>query len=198
MAERFKIVFHAVLKGAAPAVCDEDYDEEEGIPPPWPAEWAEQLNQAIAKKDQEALAELCKPHLAAKYFPHDNFEGYPELFAGAPDEIPADDVAATGMVGMQGGYPLFRCWNATFTLELPIEVLLRWTDHDDPNDVRWSDEGYDAWMEEIEFWGFQDGVRWSLWGIPYELDGMGEHGCEPDHENVVDQVWMHFVANGAE
>ena len=196
MAKRIEVRFSASLKGGHPSI--DDWDEADARPP-WPEAFSDALQQALEGQNPEAGTRLVKGHLAAHFYPHSNFEDHPDLFAGAPDEIAARQVTAGPLVEMQDGYPIFRRWGATFALSLPLAVLLRWTQHtepvgDDPGCVEWSEDGYEEWALETGFWGFQDGVRWSLRGVAYTLDGVGEHSCEPDREQVVHAVWAHLAS----
>jgi len=79
---------------------------------------------------------------------------------------------------------LFRWWQARFQVGVPRDMVLAWSELDASGARRYSEERYQGWVEEHDFWGFQDGVRYSLWGVLYELDGMGDNVCVPNPDSV--------------
>lgn len=184
MGQKIPIQFFAGLKGGHPVD-----DEDEGYGDEWPEDWREAVRSAAHKGDLEEASRLCRGHLSATFYPHDDFD-HP-MFEGAPEEIPADDVVVESAVGLSGDFPVFRWWSAVFTIEIPIEVLMEWVTRDEAGDVHWSEDAFTDWAFDNEVW-FQDGVRWALRGVPYDLDGMGEHRCTPDPDDVVDKVETHL------
>jgi hypothetical protein len=184
MSEKIPIQFFAGLKGGHPVD-----DEDEGYWDEWPEDWREAVLSAAREGDMEEASRLCRDHISATFYPHDDFDH--SMFEGAPEEIPADDVVVEGGVGLSEDFPVFRWWSAVFTIEVPFDVLMEWVTRDEAGDVHWSEDAFADWSFDNEVW-FQDGVRWALRGVPYDLDGMGEHRCTPDPEDVVDKVEAHL------
>jgi hypothetical protein len=150
----------------------------------WSAEWLEGLRALLAAGDQEAAIAHCLPHASALFWP-----GEVEGLIDGEEEIEAESVNLSGLwLESEDGEdaPLFRWWSARFALPIPAELLEAWSEETPGGGRQWSEERYEAWLEDNDIWGLQEAVRFSLWGVLYELDGMGEMACYPDEEAVND------------
>jgi hypothetical protein len=170
------IEFVAELEGGWPML---DFCEEgEG----WSSEWLQTLKKSITAGAFEEAIGLCLPHAAASF-----------LVGEVPVLFDSDEPVAAYLVRLQGPSVetiddseaiVFRRWTAHFRLPICINILREWVSADEHGVSQWSLERYEAWLETHDIWGLQDGVRFSLWDVSYDLDGMGENHCMPDAASV--------------
>jgi hypothetical protein len=174
--QRIPITFDAALKGGWPML---EFCEPDEM---WPADWLGGLCDCIQAGELEDAVKRCAPHLSATFLCSEVGE------LDSEDAIDAVEVEVRQPFVEQSvdGEPvvLFRWWQARFQVSVPRDLVLAWSEEDESGARRYSEERYQGWVEEHDFWGFQDGVRYSLWGVLYELDGMGDNVCVPNPDSV--------------
>jgi len=178
-AGKVRVVLEAFLKGGWPMIDEDDEEPNEVVASAW-------YKKACALADNgrySDLRTLLTDKLKAVY--HLN-----EVDAlGLEGNLVAAKVTASGpstrRLDSQGDNKvlLFRWWGASFEVDLPITLVQHWTAPTVDGGRAFSNELFDQWLDETGT-SLQDGVRYYIGGLCYDLEGFGENGCVVDGESV--------------
>ena len=79
--------------------------------------------------------------------------------------------------------PLFKNISASFILEGPKEIMIRWMDKE-RNIYKFNEELFDEWLDENGGDALQDGCCYNLDGACYDLRGFGSNACSINIESI--------------
>ena len=175
--ETVSVIFQAHLRGSEPMVCEADGDQA------WPSEWVDRLAAALDGDDEGRARSLCRAQATAELLCAEA-----TVLLGDGDSLPAEDIELSGIsVDRTDAGPVVRVhrWAAAFRVSVPRSVMESWCTTDAASGrSAFAMAQYEAWLDDNDIWGLQDAVRFQLWGVPYELDGMGEQSCMPDPASI--------------
>ena len=174
-----RIILEASLKGGAPMLDDED-DEPN---PVLSSSWYQKSCQLAKAGNQSGLSELVAGKLKAVFL-LDEVSPLKSEGSLVASRVTASGASAQKLAGQTSKQILvFRHWGASFEVDLPRNIVEKWTEKKPSGDRIFSRELYDKWLDDTGAC-LQDGVRYYLDELCYDLEGMGENGCRVDEASV--------------
>ena len=175
--ETASVIFQAHLRGSEPMVSGTDGE------PAWPSEWVDRLAAALDEDDEGTARSLCRAKATAELLCAEA-----TVLLGDGDSLPAEDIDLSGIRVDRtetGSVVRIHRWAAAFRVTVSRSVIESWCAIDAASGRSVFELAqYEAWLDDNGIWGLQDAVRFHLWGVAYELDGMGEQSCLPDPASV--------------
>jgi len=174
-----RVILHGYLKGGAPIF--EDWDDEANRV--LSSSWYQKSCQLAKAANQVGLSELVASKLEAVFLLDEvrPLKRQGSLIASC---VTASGASAQKLAGSRGKQILmFRWWGASFEVDLPRNIVRKWTEKKPSGDRVFSQELCDKWQEDTGA-DLQDGVRYFLDGLWYDLEGSGDNGCVVDEASV--------------
>ena len=160
------------------------FDDEDDKPNPvLSSSWYQKSCQLAKAANHVGLSELVASKLKAVFLLDEvgplKSEG--SLIAS---RVTASGASAQKLAGSPGKWILmFRHWGASFEVDLPRKIVEKWTEKLPSGDRIFSGDLFDKWLDDTGA-HLQDGVRYYLDELWYDLEGMGENGCRVDEASV--------------
>jgi len=174
-----RVILEASLKGGSPMLDDED-DEPN---PVLASSWYQKSCQLAKAGDHSGLSELVARKLKA-VFQLDEVSPFKIKGSLVASRVTASGASSSKLAGSPGKQILvFRHWGASFEVDLPRKIVEKWTEKLPSGDRIFSRDLFDKWLDDTGAC-LQDGVRYYLDELCYDLEGMGENGCRVDEASV--------------